>query len=242
MLERDGAAIKSSRKAPKRLLDLLRLLVAWGGRQVEAGRVAATLWPDTEGDAAGEALKAMLRRARALLGPESLHVRDGHIGFNPQQVWLDTWALEHVSARVDACIGPHPATARAAQDGELARRALQLKALYRGHFLGDGDLPAWALTQRDRLRARCVRCVDLLGARLEHLGQLDDAIGLYRAALEQDNLAEELYQRLIAAHLARGEPAQALNAYRRCRELLSIVLGLRPSARTEAMVAGLHGQ
>ena len=95
---------------------------------------------------------------------------------------------------------------------------------------------------RDRLRARFIRSVDTLGQRLEHIGRPEDAIALYRAALEQDNLAEEIYQRLIACHLARGENAQALNAYRRCRELLSIVLGLRPSARTEALVSRIGGR
>ena len=82
----------------------------------------------------------------------------------------------------------------------------------------------------------------MLGQRLERVGRPEQAIAFYRAALEQDNLAEEIYQRLIACHLARGESAQALNAYRRCRELLSIVLGVRPSARTEALVSGLSGR
>jgi DNA-binding SARP family transcriptional activator len=77
------------------------------------------------------------------------------------------------------------------------------------------------------------------GQRLERTGRTEGAIALYRAGLEKDNLAEELYQRLIACHLARGEAAQALNTYRRCRELLSIVLGLKPSARTESLVAGM---
>lgn len=43
-------------------------------------------------------------------------------------------------------------------------------------------------------------------------------------------------------HLARGENAQALNAYRRCRELLSIVLGVRPSSRTEALMSRITGR
>ncbi|HJW33094.1 MAG TPA: bacterial transcriptional activator domain-containing protein, partial [Holophagaceae bacterium] len=68
-------------------------------------------------------------------------------------------------------------------------------------------------------------------------GRHEAAIAMYQAALEQDNLAEELYQRLIECHLACGEHARALMAYRRCRELLSIVLGVKPSARTEALVA-----
>ena len=110
-------------------------------------------------------------------------------------------------------------------------------SLYRGHLFGETEAPFWTLALRDRLRARFIRAVDALGQRLEVTGRAEDAIAVYRAGLEHDNLAEELYQRLIACHLARGEPAQALNTYRRCRELLSIVLGLKPSARTEALVA-----
>jgi LuxR family maltose regulon positive regulatory protein len=236
-IERGGVAFKPARKAPKRLIDLIRLVVAWGGRRVDAARVATALWPDAEGDVARDSLKAMLHRARTLLGAAALQVRDGQISFDERAAWLDTWAFEHVAARVEALLG---STGAAAEDGELARRALQLLALYRGHFLGEGEVPAWALPLRDRLRARFVRSVELLGQRLERTGRQDEAIHLYRAALEQDNLAEELYQRLIECHLARGEQSQALGAYRRCRELLSIVLGLRPSARTEALAARIN--
>ena len=98
-------------------------------------------------------------------------------------------------------------------------------------------MPAWAIAVQDKWRERFVHSVVLLGQRAERTGRLEAAIALYRSALEHDNLAEEIYQRLIECHIARGENAQALNAFRRCRELLSIVLGLRPSARTEALVA-----
>lgn len=240
-IERDGAPFKFGRKAPKRLLDMLRLLVVLGGRQVDAGRVASVVWPDAEGDEGRRALKTMLHRARLLLGVDPLVMREGLISFDAQMVWLDTWAFEYVSGRIESLL-PGGATTEDADDGELARRRLQLLALYRGNLFGEGDLPAWALPMRDRLRARFVRAVDLLGLRLERRGCLEDAIALYRAALEQDNFAEELYQRLMECHLARGEQAQALNAYRRCRELLSIVLGLKPSARTEALAARIAGR
>jgi DNA-binding SARP family transcriptional activator len=238
-VERNGVAVKFARKAPKRLLDLLRLIVSLGARHVDAARAAAMLWPDAEGDGARDALKAMLHRARALLGADLLLVRDGRIGFDEQVTWVDTWALEHVCGRIESLVGAGPG-AHQLDDGELERRRMQLFALYRGPLFGEAELPAWALPLRDRLRARFVRSAETLGERLERTGRPEAAIALYRAALEQDNLAEELYQRLIACHLARGERAQALNAYRRCRELLSIVLGLRPSARTEALVAGLR--
>jgi len=236
-IERDGVAFKPGRKAPRRLIDLLRLVASWGGRRVDTARVAATLWPDAEGDEAHDALKAMLHRARTLLGSDALLVRDGHISFDDTKVWLDTWALEHVATRIDALTGLAAGANPADAAGELARRRLQLLALYRGHFLGEGEVPAWALPMRDRLRARFVRSVESIGQWLERLGRLDQATHLYRAALEHDNLAEELYQRLIECHLVRGEQAQAHDALRRCREMLSMVLGLRPSARTEALAA-----
>jgi DNA-binding SARP family transcriptional activator len=240
-IERAGVPVKFARKAPKRLLELLRLITALGGRHVDAGRVSATLWPDAEGDESRDALKTMLHRTRSLLGADFLVVRDGQIGFDEDVTWIDTWAFEHVCGRIDSLLGAGLATQHV-DDGELEQRRLQLFALYRGHFFGEAELPPWALPLRDRLRARFIRSADMLGQRLERTGRPDHAIAVYRAALEQDNLAEELYQRLIACHLVRGEYAQALNAYRRCRELLSIVLGVQPSARTEALVARTGGR
>jgi DNA-binding SARP family transcriptional activator len=175
-----------------------------------------------------------------LLGGELVVVRDGQVSFDARVAWVDTWAFDHVCGRVEALLAR--GGAGQVDDGDLARRRGQLLALYRGHLFGEGEVPSWSLPLRDRLRARFIRTVDAMGQRLEHVGQPGQAVALYRAALEQDNLAEEIYQRLIACHLARGESAQALNAYRRCRELLSIVLGVRPSARTEALVSGIAGR
>jgi DNA-binding SARP family transcriptional activator len=240
-IERGGVPVRFSRKAPKRLLDLLRLVIVLGGRHADLGRVAATLWPEAGGEEAHDALKAMLHRTRALLGDEIVVVRDNQIAFDERVTWLDTWAFEHVVERIEAQLGAGIG-APGIDDGELGNRRLQLLALYRGHLFGEAETPFWALALRDRLRARFIRSVDALGQRLECTGRAESAIAVYRAGLEHDNLAEELYQRLIACHLARGEPAQALNTYRRCRELLSIVLGLKPSARTEALVARIAGR
>ncbi len=237
VIERDGVALEPGRKAPRKLIDLVRLIASWGGRRVDAARVAATLWPDAEGDEAHDALKTTLHRARKMLGTDALLVREGHISFDDTKVWLDTWGLEHVATRIDALTGLGTGANAADAAGELARRRLQLLALYRGHFLGEGEVPAWALPMRDRLRARFVRSVEALGQWLERFARLDEATHLYRTALEHDNLAEELYQRLIECHLARGEHVQAHDALRRCREMLSMVLGLRPSARTEALAS-----
>jgi|SRR5580765_595638 DNA-binding SARP family transcriptional activator len=111
----------------------------------------------------------------------------------------------------------------------------------------DGDSVSNLFNSHDGTKVQCSdfrRCHGMLALpqRHERTGHPEEAIALYRAALEQDNLAEELYRHLIECHLARGEQAQALNACRRCRELLSIVLGLKPSARTEALMARISSR
>lgn len=253
-LLRDGEPLRPAprKKAPQRLIDLLKVLVALGARQVDAGRIAATLWPHAEGDAERDALRVALFRLRRLLGDEAVLVHEGRVTLDERLVWIDTWALEAVMSRIETLAGPPGAAASgpasrdvlgmAASRGEAVRRMSQLLALYRGPFLGDsGETPPWALPQRDRLRARFLRTVEALGGAFERGGEPSLALDLYRAALEQDNLAENLYQRLMALHLAHGEPAQALLAYRRCREMLSIVLGLQPSPQTEALRARIAG-
>jgi len=45
----------------------------------------------------------------------------------------------------------------------------------------------------------------------------------------------------MRCYIARQEPAEALRAYRRCRELLSIVLGLKPSPETESLRERIPG-
>jgi len=88
---------------------------------------------------------------------------------------------------------------------------------------------------RDRVKSRYLRLVRALGTRLEQVGQWGMAIEIYERALEVDNLTESLYRQLMLCHQQLGEHAEVLRVHRRCRELLSIVLGLAPSERTETV-------
>lgn len=102
------------------------------------------------------------------------------------------------------------------------------------------------LPARDRAVSRFQRLVADLGQRHERAGRWESAAELYRRGLEQDNLNEFLYRRLIHCLQSLGSHAEALGVYRRCRELLSIVLGVAPSPRTQALIltsqeAGVHG-
>ena len=112
---------------------------------------------------------------------------------------------------------------------------------YPGPLLGAEESP-WIAKPRDALRARFVRTLSRLGEQLERQHDFATAIDLYRRGLEVDNLAEPLYRGLMRALAATGDHAEALNAFRRCRDLLSIVLSIKPSAETERLYREIAGR
>ena len=225
-LTRDGELVRFTGKTQQRPLDLLKLLVALGGRDVDSQQLTGALWPDADGAAAKTSFDTTLFRLRKLLEVDNaLNLSAGKLSLNPALVWTDVQALESA----------FEAAQRSADAGQAAQRAAQrLLSAYPGMLLGTEDEP-WIAKPRDALRARFVRTLLALGERLERDGDWKGAIELYRRGLEVDNLAESLYRGLMRALAAAGDQAEALNAFRRCRELLSIVLGVKPSAETERL-------
>ena len=231
-LEVQGQPLTFSRKAQKKPLDLLRMLIALGGVRVETSALTGLLWPDAEGDAAKISFDSNLYRLRKLLGVDDLlTLSEGKLSLDRERCWVDVWAVEELIERVEREVRGDR-SADGADSGALARELLRL---YSGHFLEKESQDAWALAARDRLKAKFLRAVTLLGSSLEAAGQWEQAIALYSQALELDNLVEGLYRRLMVAYRERGEPVEALNVYRRCRHMLSVVLGAKPSAETESI-------
>ncbi len=230
-LVRDGAPLEVRGKAQKKPLELLKALVALGGEAVESSRLAALLWPDADGDAAKASFDTTLWRLRKLLALDTVLVlAEGKLALDRRQCWVDVWAFERIAREADAGIPIHDVS-----PDEVVRLGRALLDAYPGHFLpADEDAP-WAIDLRDRLRSKLVRTVLGLGERLQAAGRWTEAVALYERALELDNLAEGLYRGLMVCHRELGQAAAALQAYRRCRELLSVVLGVAPSAETEAV-------
>jgi DNA-binding SARP family transcriptional activator len=224
-LMRDGELVRFSGKTQQRPLDLLKLLVALGARDVDSQQLMAALWPDADGAAAKTSFDTTLFRLRKLLEIDNaLVLASGKLSLNRALVWTDMQALENAFE-----------AAQRSEDGKSAQRAAhRLLAAYAGALLGTQDDP-WIAKPRDALRARFVRTLLALGERLERDGDWKSAVELYRRGLEADNLAESLYRGLMRALAAAGDQAEALIAFRRCRELLSIVLGVKPSAETERL-------
>ncbi len=235
---RDGEPEKPARKESRKPLDLLKLLLASGGKAVAVTHLCGALWPEAEGDAARNSFDNALHRLRKLLGGDR-HVllQSGGLALDAATCWTDVAALSDCLTQLEASLSEPASDVGMVELLTLADRAL---TLYQGDFLaGEDSLPDVQQT-RERIRARWTRQLGEAGARLQSCKQPAQAAQIYQRVIEQQPLAEDIYRKLIQCLIAEGQLAEAYEAYRRCRQQLSVVLGLKPAPETEALVVGLR--
>jgi DNA-binding SARP family transcriptional activator len=229
-IEIDGRPLDFSGRLPKRPLDLLKAIIARGGRNVAVAALCADLWPDADGATAMQSFNVTLHRLRKLLDVKpALVVHGGCVQLDPAVCWVDADVFERTVAQMDGHADSRPGLS----DGSVERFDAALD-LYQGAFLPMHDDP-WSATLRERLRSKFVRAVRAYSARCDRLGQRDLAIAVYRRAIEIDPLAEELYHRLMTEYNALGQAAEAVALYRRCRLMLGKLLGVTPGLQTREL-------
>ena len=111
----------------------------------------------------------------------------------------------------------------------------RLRLLYQGHFLQHETDKPWVLKARQELRDGLVGAIRDAARACEHARRWEDAANLYRSGIELDSLNEGLYRGLMLCHSEIGDHSEALQAYMRCRELLTRFLGVPPNAKTQAL-------
>jgi ATP/maltotriose-dependent transcriptional regulator MalT/DNA-binding SARP family transcriptional activator len=238
-LARDSAPMEFAARGPGRPVELLKVLVALGGRNVRAEQLGDALWPQADADYAHKSFTATLHRLRRMLEEEdALVLRDGRLTLSPGHFWVDTWALDDLAGELDNALrDPRPGAAAA-----LRACADEMLALYRGPFLPDeSDQPSY-LACREQLRAKLLRCLGRAARRWEEAGEHATAVDSYLRCIDADELCEAFYRELMLCHQRRGERAEALSAYERLRAALSARLKVMPSPETQAVYAGLLAQ
>jgi LuxR family transcriptional regulator, maltose regulon positive regulatory protein len=204
--------------------ELLQALIAFGGTEVSAGVLIDALWPDSEGDAAYHALETALYRLRQLLGTrDAVRMEGGKVSLKRDQLWVDMWEFEEELRRTHD------------SDANGIERLGRLRLLYQGHFLQQEAEKPWVLRARQELRDRLLRTIRDAARQCEQARRWEDAANLYRSGIELDPLNEGLYRGLMLCHQALGDHSEALQAYKRCRELLTRFLGIPPNAKTQAL-------
>src|SRR5262249_42339234 len=155
-------------KAPRKLLLLLKTIVALGGEGVRREELADLLWPDHEGDVGLDLLATALLRLRRLLGsPGAIQLHEGRVSLGHQTVWTDVRSFERLAD--DALRSVAGAT-------EACVPALDL---YRGSFLRDEPEIPGAHLLRNRLRAKFLRLVSRRARQLERALDFEAAAALF---------------------------------------------------------------
>lgn len=236
-LLRDQKPVTFTGKAQRRPLDLLRVLIACGGRDVSVERITESLWPRIDGDSARRSFTTTLHRLRKLMGNDrALQLSEGKLTLNGQLVWTDLWAFEQTSARMELLLRRPP---ERISDDELQTLCERMVKDYAGPFLGNEPDEPWMLAARERLRHRLIRALQQVTRHDQRSGNLDRSVNLLERAIEADTAAEGLYRQLMWCYAQLGRRDDVAETYERCRKVLAALTQSEPAGETREHYAQL---
>ena len=210
-----------------RPIALLKVLLAYGGRNVHSEKIMDALWPEAEGDQAQINFKTTLHRLRKIFGDcDVLILKNYQLSLNEQLVWVDTWVMGRLFASAEK-------QAKSKNAVSSAGLLIKLMQHYRGHFLAN-ESANWVILKRETLRTRFIRHTTTLVQAFENEVS-QTAIQCYQRLIEIDPLIEEAWQGLIRCYQVQGRHAEAQTSYAKCVDLLS-TLGVSPSVATTALI------
>jgi DNA-binding SARP family transcriptional activator len=228
-----GVPIKFAGKAQRRPLELLKVVIARGGSNVNEEHVTEALWPRIDGDSAHRSFTTTLHRLRKLLNEErAIVLSERKLTLDGRYIWTDYWAFEQAAGRIEQLLRRPREEIEVDTLTELCER---LRGLYAGPFLGSEPEEGWILGMRDRMRTRFVRCIVEASRYWEQAGRPEQAIHLLEHGLEADNLAESIYRHLMMCYALSQRQAEAIDVYNRCRKTFATALGVQLSPETTAI-------
>jgi two-component SAPR family response regulator len=234
----NGKPADFGRKVPRRPLELLKAVIALGGREISTASLMAALWPDAEGDTAQRCFDTTLHRLRMMIGDDRVLVlKDGKLSLDGRYCWVDVWAFERLLGQSHRLLSQDASGQQIASLGHLTERLI---SLYQDHFLGKEDVTAWSVSMNERLRSKFIHHLLEVGRYMEKHGAWEQAMHCYRKGIDVDDLVEVFYQRLMVCCLQTQCISEGMVVYRRCRQVLSLVLGLQPEPETESLYQSLR--
>ncbi len=211
-IEVNGEPLAPTRKAPHRLFQMLKAILAYGGVSVRRENIIDAIWADEEGDRGRKAFEAAVHRLRKLIGDHAtIELKEGRVGLDPRRSFVDVWAFEE----------------SVASNASEKERIRALK-LYRGDFLAGEDHLPCAEPMRRRLRARFLEATGAIAAARAERGEFDGALNLWRAAVAACPEAESACVGLIRRQRAMGLTDVARETTRQLRMSLEAA-GRAPS-------------
>jgi two-component SAPR family response regulator len=233
----NGKPPEFGRKAPRRPLEMLKTIIALGGREVSIASLMSELWPEVDGDTAQRSFDTTLHRLRKTLGDDRVLVlKDGKLSLDGQYCWVDVWVFERLLGQSHRIL-MRDVTGK--QIFTLEQLTERLISLYQGHFLAKDDITSWSVSMQERLRSKFIHHLLEVGRYMEKHGYWERAMRYYRKGTDVDDLVEVFHQRLMYCCLQTGRISEGMAVYRRCRQVLSITLSLQPEQETESLYQSL---
>src|SRR4051794_1284729 len=233
-VEANGTKLDEPRFPGRQGRILFAYLAGQHGRSVPRDELAELLWGENLPATWEKALRVLMTKLRALLeecGLEGSSVLTSAFGCYqlrlPADAWIDVDAAASAVERGEAALAAEDldeARAQASTGAELARRGVLPRE--------DGR---WVEDQRRDLRDVLVRALDCLRDAALAEGELGNAVRYAAEITELEPFRETSYRALMQAHVAAGNPAEALRVYERCRRFLADELGAYPSPESEAV-------
>ena len=233
-VEANGTKLDEPRFPGRQGRILFAYLAAQHGRSVPRDELAELLWGENLPATWEKALRVLMTKLRALLeecGLEGSSVLRSAFGCYqltlPADAWIDVDAAASAVERGEAALAAEDldeARAQASTGAELARRV----------FLPGEDGP-WVEDQRRDLRDVLVRALECLRDAALAEGGFGNAVRYAAEITELEPFRETSNRALMQAHVAAGNPAEALRVYERCRRFLADELGAYPSPESEAV-------
>jgi DNA-binding SARP family transcriptional activator len=211
-------------------------LVCERARSVPREEMAEVLWtggPPLQWDTALKALVSKLRRLLAswVDRPEDAPSIESEYGCYrldlPKESWVDAEAARNALDEAEGAL-------RAGKLREAWAPANVATAIACRGFL-PGEHGGWIERKRREIDDIALRAMDASAEISLRTAQPEVAMRLAEEILSREPFHESGYQRLMLAHAARGNRAEAIRVFHRCREILKEDLGVSPSAETEAL-------
>lgn len=209
-------------KAKKRPLDLLKAMIALGGRYVPKSHLTELLWPDSAGDASVSVMNTTLSRLRKIIGKKAISTDNGRLSLNSDYCWVDSWGFERILNR-----GKNP---------ELVTKEMVASLInqYQGTYMV-GDEEIWLLIKREKLQNKLLYILSRYAKDLKLEGNFTQAIYIYEQCISIDNLCEEYYFNVMHCQTLQKLIPEAIKTYNRCHKSLTTQLDVLPSQQCKEL-------
>lgn len=221
-VSRGGHALPAG---PARPIELLMNLISLGGAAVPHALLGDLMWPEADGDAVRRAFDTTLHRLRSWLGErDAILLSRGRASVNFELCDVDCHELERL---LKEPVEPEP-----------GRYFMRVYELYRGPFLDQSTLAA-ALPYREKLHSRVLNRQLGAARAVEERQRFDEAVDLFRMALEIDDAYEPFYHGLMRNFGSLGYPSEVARTLQRCGNVLASRYRIAYSRHTLALAQRL---